>query len=297
MASCMACKLQKKGKGKSPSKPSHTYGCSPVTVGEVREAMMNACPNRSEKDSQAVTSDRTAVPRGACALVVGSSSAGDVAQVRQARSAASAKNKNPRIQEDGVCYRRTCHGKLCRHQKSPVISGYIPHKDATTDAFESRLHKCPLASGLTQASGSDGSMSSDTTAAKVSSKTSIASLDIRTMVGMGINADDVSSLDTPTSLATPQSTSEDILTTQSYDLGACSEQPSGKGGTTLQACTQDSPGLDSDEVRRAQITAVQGRKILAGAPATPEGGTALLAEPSGSKRTLADYGFRVTMTV
>ncbi len=252
----MACKLQKKGKGKSPSKPSHTYGCSRVTVGEVREAMMNACPNRSEKDSQAVTSDRTAVPRGACALVVGSSSAGDVAQVRQARSAVSAKNKNPRIQEDGVCYRRTCYGKSCRHKKSPVISGYIPHKDATTDAFKSRSHECPLAGASTQASGSGGGTSSVTTAAKVSSRTSIASLDIRTMVGMGINVDDVPSLDTPTSLATPQSTSEDISTTRSYDLGACSEQPSGKGGTTLQSYSQASSGFDSNEVPRAETTVV-----------------------------------------
>ncbi len=52
-ASCMACKLRKKGKAKSLSKPLNTYGSSPVTVGEVRVAMMNAWPSGSEENSQA----------------------------------------------------------------------------------------------------------------------------------------------------------------------------------------------------------------------------------------------------
>ena len=117
------------------------------------------------------------------------------------------------------------------------------------------------------------------------------------MFGTGIHVDDVPSFDTRTSLATLQPTSEGIPTSQSYNLGTCPDQPAGKGGTTLQACSQASPGLDSHEVWRSQTTAVQGHKILEGAPETSEGGTPLPAQPSGTKRTLADHGFRVTMRV
>ena len=163
----MACKVQKKGNEKSPSCLAVLRDYSPHPFGKVRAKMMTACPDSSEQDSHAVTSDRIAVHQGARMMVSGSSSADDVTQVRQLKSAASARNKTPRLQEDGVCYRRTCQGKLCYHAKSPVIGKYFPHKDVAVDAFRSRLRECSLENGSIQASGSEGSTSSAVTTARI----------------------------------------------------------------------------------------------------------------------------------
>ena len=227
-------------------------------------------------------------------LVSGSSSADDVTQVRQLKSTAGARNKTPRLQEDGVCYRRTCQGKLCYHAKSPVIGKYFPHKDVAVDAFRSRPRECSLENGSIQASGPAGSTSSAVTTVKGSSSTSVASVDSKMMLGTDIHDDDVPSFDTRTSLATLQPTSEGIPTSQSYDLGTCPDQPAGKGGTTLQACSQASSGSNSRKVWCARTTAVQGHKIHDRTLETSDGGTPSPAQPSGTNRTLVDHGFRVS---
>ena len=289
----MACKVQKKENEKSPSCLAVLRDCAPHPFGKVRATMMTACPASSEQDSHAVTSERIAVHQGARMLVSGSSSADDVTQVRQLKSTAGARNKTPRLQADGVCYRRTCQGKLCYHAKSPVLGKYFPPEDVAVDAFRSRPRECSLENGSIQASGPAGSTSSAVTTAKGSSSTSVASVDIKMMLGTDIHVDDVPLFDTRTSLATLQPTSEGIPTSQSYDLGTCPDQPAGKGGTTLQACSQASSGSNSRKVWCARTTAVQGHKIPDRTLETSGGGTPSPAQPSGTKRTLVDHGFRV----
>ena len=230
--------------------------------------------------------------RGAGAVAVRFASAGDTAQVRREALAASSCEQIPRIHEDGVCYFRTCYGKLCRHKKSPAISAYVRHEDATSSAFVSRSHECPRPNVLHEAPGPDRATSSAATAAQASPRTSVAGMDVRTMLGMRVNIDGVPSRNKPTSSATPQAASEDALTTQPYGLWTCPGQPPSTDEIATQAYLQASPRLGAGVVSNAQTAAVQQPEMLEAAPTSPGDSLAPRPGPSGSKRTLADYGFR-----
>ena len=117
------------------------------------------------------------------------------------------------------------------------------------------------------------------------------------MLGMRVNIDGVPSRNKQTSSATSQAASEDALTTQPYGLWTCPGQPSSEDEIATQAYLQASPGFGSGAVSSAQTAAVQQPKVPEAAPASPGDSLAPRLGPSGSKRTLADYGFRVAAKV
>ncbi len=230
--------------------------------------------------------------REAGAVAVRSASAGDAAQVRREALAASAGEKIPRVQEDGVCYFRTCHGKLCCHNKSPAISACVRHEDGMSNAFLPRSQECLRSNSLDKASGSGKVIFSAATAVPASPRTSVAGMGIRTILGMRVDVDGALSRNRPTSSATPQVASEDVSTTQPYGLWTCPRQPPSTDEIVTRAYLQSSPRLGAGVVSNAQNAAVQQPEFIKADPTSPGDSPAPRSGPSGSKRTLADYGFR-----